>query len=175
MKAPLKLLILIVFWLAPHALFAQAGSSSSAPTQTFYLGAGPMLPNAIDGVSEIMPTWGARYGFQSGLGMLEPGFNIAKAYGVTYYNPFLSMRGSFPVEGFLAILYAGIDGHYYTPPDEATKMAFGGHVGGGLSVKAAGNLWLRTDMKFNFNPGTAMFIGFGLEMHLDGGSGGGGN
>ena len=49
-------------------------------------------------------------------------------------------------------------------------MGFGGHVGGGFTAHLGDLLWFRADMKFNLNPGTALYIGFGFEWRQQGGN-----
>lgn len=130
---------------------------------------GPLLPNQIPGMTEIMPTWGVRYAFPVRKGLIELGAANARAKGVIYYNGSLSMRGDFSLDDLNGVAYAGFDTHYYAPPSSTFKMYFGAHAGGGFAMHLGDLLWFRTDMKFNVNPGTALYIGFGFEWRAPAG------
>ncbi len=135
---------------------------------------GPLLPNQIEGMTEIMPQWNAQYGFQYRKAILELGFASAKGNGVTYYNGFLNYRGDFPLDDMTAIAYVGLDMHHYYPVSTAPPITEGGgHVGGGIMTLLGDNVNFRADMKFNINPGTALYIGFGFEFHFHKGEGDG--
>ena len=109
--------------------------------------------------------WGARLGFPRKNSIVELGAMHANSLGTTYTNASLSLRGNIPLEGVYGIVYGGIDLHYYKgPTDPEFKMAGGGHLGGGIGIELAPYLHFRGDMKFNVNPGTSMYIGFGFEM-----------
>jgi hypothetical protein len=73
------------------------------------------------------------------------------------------------------LAYIGLDTHYYNPPSETYQVFFGAHVGGGFAVPMGDRLWFRGDMKFNMNPGTALYIGFGFEWRMPGGGDAGGD
>lgn len=130
---------------------------------------GPLLPNQIRGMTEIMPVWGARYAIPIRKGHLEIGAANAQSYGTSYYNGSASYRGDFNLDDMYALAYAGLDVHYWNPPSEPYNMIFGFHAGGGFAANLGDLLWFRTDMKFNVNPGTALYIGFGLEWRQPGG------
>ncbi len=134
---------------------------------------GPLLPNQIVGMTEIMPVWGVRYGFAVRKGTLEFGVANARAKGVEYYNGSASIRGDYNIDDMFAIVYTGLDTHYYAPAGGTFNMFVGAHVGGGFAAHLGDLLWFRTDMKFNLNPGTALYIGFGLEWRQPAGGEGG--
>lgn len=137
----------------------------NAPMPSFSAHMGTLLPNQIPGVTEMLPMWGARIGFPRKRSMIEFGGMHANALGTTYSNASLSLKGTIPLEGVYGIVYGGADFHYYKGPlDTEFKMTGGGHVGGGLGVEIAQYLHFRGEMKFNVNPGTSMYIGFGFEM-----------
>lgn len=99
---------------------------------------------------------------------------FAHARGVDYQMLSLSVRADFePVQHFLAIVYAGPDFHYYEGENRPREMAWGGHVGTGLMMHISDTLWFRSEMKFNMNPGTALYLGFGLVLRSLGGDSGG--
>jgi hypothetical protein len=147
---------------------AQQGSEWSIHT-------GPLLPNQIDGMSEIQPVWGLRYGAPSGSGVLEINLANSRAEGVTYYDGYVSYRYDVILDEVTGFIYGGADLHQWSsPPDGTTRVVPGLHVGSGILMPLAGLLWFRSEMKFNMNPGTGLYIGFGLVLRLPGGGGAGG-
>ncbi|PIU00081.1 MAG: hypothetical protein COT74_06945 [Bdellovibrionales bacterium CG10_big_fil_rev_8_21_14_0_10_45_34] len=144
------------------------GQSKSRDSSYINLHLGPTLPNQIDGVTEILPSWGARYGFPIFSGyLLESGAIISRGKGTHAYDFHTSIRSDMDINGYLmAIMYLGADFHYYAPPHSDFHSAFGGHVGIGITAPIIDSIWIRSDMKFNINPGTSLYIGFGLEMPI---------
>lgn len=134
---------------------------------------GPLLPNQIEGMSEIQPMWGLRYGTPSGKGMLEFNIGNSRAEGVVYYNAYVSYRYDVTLEEITGFLYGGADVHQWSsPPNDTTRVVPGIHVGGGILMPLGDQLWFRSEMKFNMIPGTALYIGFGLMLRFpDGGAG----
>lgn len=130
---------------------------------------GSFLPNQIEGVTEILPMWGASYAFPSRGGFIEFGGMAASAHGVKYNNAYAEVRGDFPLEDLLVTGGLGVDAHLYTPPPSLTdpqpktKASGGGHISGGINAHIADSLWFRVLMKFNISPGTSMYFGFGFE------------
>lgn len=171
------IMMLTIVSFSSLSVFAQDQNAEDEKTKKFGtvygLHTGPLLPNQIKGMTEIMPLWGAHYAFPVRKGHLEIGIANAHAKGVDYYNGSVSMRGDYNIEDMFAIVFAGLDTHYYAPAGEPFGMFFGAHVGGGFAANLGDLLWFRADMKFNVNPGTALYIGFGLEWRLpEGGEGG---
>jgi hypothetical protein len=154
-----------------HSQGQEAGKVQFGEAYSVHVG--PLLPNQIKGMTEIMPTLGGRYAFPMRQGHLELGVANANAWGTSYYNLSASFRGDFSLDDMFGLMYVGLDTHYYNPPAETFNLFFGGHVGGGFAIPIGDRWWLRTDMKFNMNPGTALYIGFGLEWRNPGGGGGG--
>ncbi len=148
------------------ACFAQAPDGDKQEVKygsemSFHLGT--LLPNQIDGVTEILPMAGLRFGLPTKGGLVELGAANAHAYGTDYDIFSASFRADFiPLEQFVTFIYAGPDFHYYSPPGQDYTTAWGGHVGSGLMMHISDTMWFRGDMKFNMNPGTALYIGFGL-------------
>lgn len=174
-------MIFAVFALSTAPVHAQdekadagAGGGETSKFGNMYgIHTGPLLPNQIPGMTEIMPLWGIRYGIPVRKGTLETGIASARAKGVEYYNGSVSIRGDYNIDDLFALVYAGLDTHYYSPNGSPFTMYFGAHVGGGFAAHLGDLLWFRSDMKFNVNPGTALYIGFGLEWRAAPGEGGG--
>ncbi len=169
-------MIVFSFLLCVQSTFAQEEKDEGKDKKfgsIYGIHTGPLLPNQIQGMTEIMPVWGVRYGLPVRKGMLEMGVANARAYGVEYYNISASIRGDYNIDDMYALIYAGIDSHYYSPNGAPFNMYFGAHVGGGFAAHLGDLLWFRTDMKFNVNPGTALYIGFGLEWRMAAGEGAG--
>jgi hypothetical protein len=127
---------------------------------------GPLLPNQVEDVTEIMPTWGVRVGIPHRKATVEVGANSSRAYGTTIYDGFVSYRGDIVVESLTGIFYAGLDLYHLTPPESSGRVEGGGHIGAGLMTIIGDVAWFRADMKFNINPGTALYIGFGVVFRL---------
>jgi hypothetical protein len=127
---------------------------------------GPLLPNQFEDVTEIMPTWGARVGIPSRKGVVEIGVNSSRAYGISIYDGSVSYRGDVVVDTLTGIFYAGLDLYHISPPDVSARVDGGGHIGAGLMTLIGDVAWFRADMKFNINPGTALYIGFGLHFRI---------
>ncbi len=156
---------------------AQAQQSEEGSEQDFGSSMGfhigSLLPNQIGGVTEIMPFFGVRYGYNLHPGVIELGAANSHAYGVDYSMFSLSVMGSMvPIPQFLTIFYVGPDMHYYQGiNDPGRNTVIGGHVGGGIMMHVSDTLWFRSEMKFNMNPGTSLYIGFGFELRSKSSSG----
>ncbi|MCB0394327.1 MAG: hypothetical protein KDD25_07195, partial [Bdellovibrionales bacterium] len=139
------------------------------PLGSFHIGS--LLPNQFDGVTEIQPMFGFRYATPyRGKSLVEFGAAVSKAEGVDLFDGTVSFRGNFPVEDFIMLAYIGIDLYYYSPPDEDFQLGYGGHVGGGFIAHVVDVVYFRSDMKFGINPGTSLYIGFGIEIEFSEGS-----
>jgi hypothetical protein len=158
--------------IVPFQSRAEDGGSSGSDLS---LHMGYLLPNQIDGVTEILPVYGARYAFGLGsVGSLELGFGNSHAEGVDFTTFTASLRGDVPVAPDIAgIFYGGVDEVWYRPvTDETRKLETGVHFGTGVMFKVTNTLWLRTDLKFMGGPGTSLYLGFGLAFR-DAAAGGG--
>jgi hypothetical protein len=71
-----------------------------------------------------------------------------------------------PVEQLVGFVYLGADAVRYGPQGGDLSLLGSGHVGGGVQALLADAVWFRGDMKFNVNPGTALYIGFGFVFRL---------
>lgn len=153
---------------------AVAQSEEGTHGNEFSFHGGYLLPNQIDGVTEILPVVGARYGFaMSEAGVIEIGAANSHAEGVDFTTFTLSMRGEVPlIEGITGIVYGGADFNWYRPESQSERLtAVGAHLGAGGMMLVSETLWLRTEMKFMGGPGTSLYLGFGLVLRR--GSGGG--
>ncbi len=148
---------------APNAQEAAAPASGTE----FGFHTGPLLPNQIEGMSEILPVWGLLFATPFRRGLLEFDLANSRGEGVVYYNAAVSYRYDVTLDEVTGMLSAGLDLHQWSsPPDDTTRMVGGGHVGGGLLVPMGDSMWFRTEMKFNMNPGTSLYIGFGLVLRF---------
>ncbi len=151
----------------------EGGANAQPIGSEFGVHTGPMLPNQIEGMSEIQPLWGLRYGIPSGKGFLEFNLMNSRAEGVVYYNAAGSYRFDVTLDEVTGFVYGGLDVHQWSsPPDDTTRVVPGIHVGGGILMPLGDSLWFRSEMKFNMIPGTALYIGFGLVLRFPDGAGG---
>ncbi|CAN5452504.1 hypothetical protein BH10BDE1_BH10BDE1_07180 [soil metagenome] len=154
---------------APNDVLAQSGGGSSGGSEiSLYLGS--MLPNQIDGVTEVLPIFGGRYGMQAGsLGMAEFGLSNVHAEGVDFTTVSASLRADLPaMDGFFGIVYGGIDEHFYRPVGSDSRTTETGlHVGGGVMMHASDTLWFRGDLKFQAQPGTSLLFLFGFVFRAN--------
>ncbi len=126
---------------------------------------GFLLPNHIEGVTEIMALTGVRGAIlMPGDFYAEAGFMGGNGDGQKWKTFHLDARLDFPVETLTAMAYIGADMHYYSGPGISNTIAFGGHIGGGFKSTIGRSVSLRTDMKFNGQPGTSLFFGFGVDV-----------
>lgn len=179
MQACLKHILVFILGLgAVHAHAQEEGKSSVSNDALYEFGfhLGNLLPNQINGVSEIMGLGGARAGFRLSPGTYaEGGIIMGNGEGVQWKNIHTDVRMDVPIENIVGLATVGADAIYYKGNGmSATKLLFGGHVGGGVRAHISGNTWFRTDMKFSFGPGTSLYFGFGFEWRVGGGGGGGG-
>ena len=150
-----------------------AASATGNWEMGFHLGT--LLPNQVSGVSEIMGLGGVRGGMRLGPnGWLEAGFISGNGDGQQWKNIVTNLRMDVPVENLVGIAMVGFDVVQSKGPDEGGNINFGGHVGAGIQAVMGTNVWLRTDMKFGFSPGTSLYVGFGMTYRfVDDGPGGG--
>ncbi len=157
----LAISIVLISW-APSAHAQATGGDSE---YSMYLGT--MLPNQIEGVTEIMPVFGGRYGFRNtSVVVTEFGLSNIHAEGVDFTTFSASLRADLPdYDQFFGMVYAGVDLNYYRPIRKTErKFDPGFHAGAGLMMHVGGTLWLRSDLKFMAEPGTSLQILFGLVL-----------
>jgi hypothetical protein len=142
---------------------------------------GVFLPSDIPGITEYMSLCGARFGFKIGpKTTMEPQLIAGAGKSQRYILGSLSFRGDFQLDDIIGSVYGGPDIHYATAPitdptglavGEQTNLYFGAHLGGAVWWEFSENFYLRTDLQFNLNPGTSLFVGFSLVMRFDPSSG----
>jgi hypothetical protein len=157
------LISLLLIGLGLSGSRALAQSASGSDEYSFYLGED--LPTAIDGVTEILPVFGGRYGLQTArVGTVEFGFFNTHAKGVDFTTVEASLRGSSPISpGIDGVFYGGLDFNYYRPTtDEDRTTAYGVHVGAGVVMSVTDTVSLRGDLKFMGGPGSNLYLLFGV-------------
>lgn len=174
----LKLYIFII--LCPLLAFGQEeqGPQEIQDNVVFEMGAhmGNILPNQVPGLTEITGIGGIRGAYRvAPFTFAETSFAAGNGYGAQWKDLSISVRADLPVENILGFVYIGPDLIIYQGTDRAQKLFGGGHAGGGMMMQLGGTTWFRFDMKFNVNPGTAMYISAGVVFRLGGDTGGGGN
>jgi hypothetical protein len=163
--------LVFALFLGTSPAFAQDGQSGNNDFSMFI---GNMLPNQIDGVREILPVFGGRYALGSNIGALEGSFFNTHAGGVDFTTFSIGYRADIPLgQGLAGAIYGGFDWNWYIPEgDRERRSETGLHVGAAGLMHVADTLWLRTDLKFMGNPGTALYLLFGLMFKAPGGGGG---
>lgn len=132
------LLFVILFVKAPAAFSQeQQEGDRSKFGEAYGVHIGPLLPNQIPGMREIMPTLGARYAYPLTQGHAEIGLSNANAWGTSYYNGSLSYRGDFSLDDIHGLVYIGLDTHYYNPPSEPFQLYFGAMLAAALPFQLA--------------------------------------
>lgn len=168
------LFLIVIFSCFQPQVLAQAGKGEGDPTGQNVLWewgvhGGNLLPNQIPGVTEITGMGGIRGGYRIGsAGFLESGITTGSGYGATWTNAHISARMEVPVETLVGLVFAGFDGVYYQGAGRSRKLFGGGHVGGGIQAQLGGSVWFRSNMKFTVNPGTSMYIDFGIMFRVPG-------
>lgn len=169
-----KPLVFLFFLLMPAMTWAQAPEGADAPggndkDPAFELGfhVGNLLPNQINGVTEIMGLGGLRMGIRMAPGSyFEGGVIMGNGEGQEWKNIHADLRMDVPIENLVALAYIGADSYYYKGQNTGQKLVFGAHAGGGVQLHLTGSTWFRTDMKFSISPGTSLYFGFGLTWRL---------
>lgn len=150
-------------------VWAQAAGGASGEDALYELGLhmGKLLPNQIDGVTEIMSLGGVRGGLRlAPLAYAEGGLIFGNGNGVEWKNLHLDLRMDIPIENIVGLAFIGGDAIYYKGVTGGNRLIFGGHAGGGVQTHLGGSIWGRADMKFGFSPGTSLYVGFGLEYRI---------
>ena len=166
-----RLIALVAVILTGSALSQRAFAQADAGND-FSLFIGYMLPNQIDGVTEILPLFGGRYSFGLPAGAVEVFGENAHAEGVDWTSFGVSLRGEIPVmHGISGLIYGGPNFHYYAPAGSIVRRSdYGVHFGVAGLMLVSDTFWLRTDLKFMGNPGTAMYLLFGLMFRTSAGN-----
>ena len=149
------------------AFLATTARADDSGSDEFSGHLGYLLPNQIDGVTEILPVFGLRYAYPAAPAVsIEGGAENSHASGVDYTTLTLDLRGELePMQHFLALFYGGVNFHWYAPVGKSDRQTdWGGNLGGGLMMKVTDTVWLRGDLRFDANPGTALYFGFGIAF-----------
>lgn len=169
------IVVLFLFVCIATKSTAQDGDQEGALFNASYeFGAhvGNILPNQVEGATEIQPQWGLRAGFGlGGAGTSEFTFNAGKDQGVDWKQMSASVRMDMPIEELVGHVYVGLDLTMYESEIKPRVVLGGGHIGGGVMALLSKDLWFRADMKFNINPGTSLFIGGGFLFRFGSGQG----
>lgn len=161
---------LVLLFLIPFGVLAQQGAEDLTGANVAYefgVSGGQILPNQIPGMPEIIGLGGVRGGYKLGNRVfIETGLNTGNGEGVEYKNLHASIRTDIPVETLVGVVFLGGDVTHYKGVGQSTKTFGGGHVGGGIQALLGGSVWFRSNMKFTINPGTSMYIDFGLTFRF---------
>lgn len=168
----LRFTSILLLCLLPLAALAQEEKGDASSDNVRYEAGfqlGNLLPNKIDGATEILGLGGVRVGARiSPLTFAEGGVIAGNGGGVEWKNAHIDIRMDMPVENLIGIAYIGGDTVYYKGANGKKHTIFGGHAGGGLQMHLGGEVWFRSDMKFGFSPGTSLYIGFGIVFRMGG-------
>lgn len=167
----LSFLLFIIFPVQSWAQSPQQGPDETGSNVGYEAGLnlGNLLPNQIPGLTEITGLGGMRAGFNVGeRAFIEGGFATGKGEGAEWTNTYASFRLDMPVETLVGVAFLGFDATYYKGVGRTKKLFGGGHVGGGLMALVGGAVWFRSNMKFTVNPGTSMYIDFGIVFRFPG-------
>lgn len=163
-------ILILLLCLLPFAAWAQDDGQSDNGRNAMYEAGfhlGNLLPNQIQGVTEIMGLGGVRGGIRlAPYTYAEAGAIAGEGHGQEWKNGHVDARMDIPIENLIASAYIGADGTYYRGSDNNAHMIFGGHAGGAIQALLTGHLWFRGDMKFGFSPGTSLYIGFGFVFRF---------
>lgn len=148
-------ILALVLCVPGHTQSAPAGSGVS-----LYLG--PLLPKNISATDEVLNTWGLRYIMDRGNSrFFELGYTMSNSENSEFRNLDLSLRADIPIQDMTAFFLLGPDLVSY---QETYYLGF--HVGGGLLTHLFETTFFRTEMRFNFHPGTALLFFFGFDFHF---------
>ncbi len=166
MRMKKQLLSLLFILLLPTLVVAQARNNGKNWGSEFGVFGGVLLPYLIWGVEEIQPFVGGRYALPLNYGALEAEAASSNAKGVSYQLASLSYRGEIvPIPDVTTIFYIGPDFHYYRGTWDTNQYSvWGFHVGSGALMHVGGPIFVRLDMRFNSNPGTSLYLNFGITV-----------
>ncbi|MBT4762289.1 MAG: hypothetical protein HOO06_11365 [Bdellovibrionaceae bacterium] len=158
-----KVVLSLVMMLFVQPVFAQDEAAGEKGLEYgFHMGR--LLPNQVDGATEILPLWGLRVGYAlpGGGPTVESGVILGSGEGVNWSGLELSMRTEMKIEDLVGIIYVGADVTRYEGIGQSANVYGGGHVGGGVMSQIGRSTWVRVDMKFMATPGTSLYINVGL-------------
>lgn len=170
----------MTFMALAHTSAAQEAESGN-PNSYFDLGlkTGSFLPYGIEGVRELLPIWGLKFGHSvSPTLALEYDLDMAHAKGISYYLAYVSLRHDFVVEDALPLfLLIGVDAHYFkrknsigsitgTVTDFDYRLSTGWHTGFGTETLIYGDLYFRGDVRMGFSPGRQLTATLGITYRF---------
>ncbi len=156
----------LLFVLPISQAAAQDGGAESKGAMDWGFHVGRMLPNQLDGATEIVPSWGLYGSYMMDRFKFETGVINATGAGVDYLDLHFTLNMNMPVEDLYGIVFIGVDVIKYSGVSVAESVTGGAHIGGGILMPMAEGIWFRTDMKFNINPGVVMFINVGMTFDI---------
>jgi hypothetical protein len=151
-----------------YSQFSLAQSDNTPSEINLFVG--NMLPNEIQGVTDILPVFGGRYSFGTGFGGVELGGMNTHAFGTDFTTLEASLKGNMTLsQGLEGVFYGGGDFNYYSEKNQTNRqIAYGLHAGGGAMMLVSDTLWLRGELKFMAGPGTSLYLLFGLVFRSNG-------
>lgn len=158
-----------VFGLSAPYAHAQSGTTHGDDISVLL---GHMLPSQIEGVRDILPVFGGRYGIGTNFGAIDIGLQNSHAEGVDFTTLTLDLRGEFPLaSGINGLLYAGPVLNYYSRKNTEDRLTeYGLEAGIGAMMLVSDTLWLRGDLKYMGGPGSSLYFLFGVAFRLGAGN-----
>lgn len=155
--------IAFIVFVAIVAFHAQGAEVDEKPN-SYELGihGGPLLPNRVAGVTEILSMVGVRAAAPTDKGMFELDFITGRGLGVVYHSASFDYRLDI-VNDYRPVFFL-LGGHVdsFEPLERSQRIAFGWHYGGGITEKIAGPIHFRADFRHRFGPGSELYIGVGI-------------
>lgn len=154
-------------FLPSSVLFAQAGGGGSSGGESkmeVIVEAGKLLPDQIDGLTDNV----SMFGLSLGLSKKDSSYFVQYALGSNdedgkFQDIALGYRKDVGVNGLYGSVGGGIDLFKITREGLEDSNYYGGiHFSAGVMTLISKGLYVRMNMKFNFNPGVGMFLGFGI-------------
>jgi hypothetical protein len=162
-------LLLASFFASSHGFAQESTELNFREFYAFGLHSGTLLPSKISGIKETLPHWGLRFSLPTRRGVIETDLFFANAEGVTYSSATLDFRLDIRVVEELPLHFlVGVHVDNYQTSGADTKVKSGWHYGGGLLQHIAGPVFLRSDFKYRYGPGTSVQVGLGILWLLGG-------
>lgn len=165
-----KLDIALILLVAATGWPSASRADGTVESDEFGIYFGNFLPNQIEGVTEMLPVFGLRYAYPIAPAFaIEGGLANSHAKGIDFTALTVDFRADVELAAqVMALAYGGLTFDYYIPNGRTDRTSgWGGNVGGGVEMGVTDNLWLRGDMAFSANPGTALFFGLGLALRTN--------
>lgn len=172
-------IVLLLFIQNPYAQAQVAQNAQTSGQSYVNIRTGSFLPYDIDGVRDLLPIWGVRFGHGLTPSLaLEYSIDMARAKGVVYNLGSISLRHDFDIKDVLPLFVLfGFDAHYYKRADsvgeisgDLTSYPFvlttGWHAGFGTETLIYGSIYFRSDVRFGFSPGRQLNVSLGLTYRF---------